>query len=472
MLVLHRRQPTGSADSAISTARSRLTSPSSRSVVPPSCQISVCPASRAGASTRLPSGVQQRRPRAAPRTRARRHRRPRRSGRPGPAWRRSSRGARRTGRAGVRRPRRSSSSSTPSAGRRTPRRRRARPAPPGTSTGKSTAAAASRHAVGRRARSGAVRASRGPEPPRSTPHAAEAEPVRDRGPHRRRRQQGQQDRATTAAGDQRDAGGSRAGRTTLGRGEPLQDERSSARRTGPASRPSGRARSGRATRSSYPCQPSCATSVCLARSSSWSRSLRQRPVQPRLHRAARPAQDRGGLGLVEVEQVAAGHDLPVLPRTARPARGPARPVARGDSAAVGRVVRPGEQQRLGLRPTTAARAPTGGPPTRCRLRVSLATIRSSHGRNGAPVAEPVERAVRLDERLLHHVLGVRAGPEQRGRAHRHRGMTAAPARRTRHGRRRAPGPGSRRHPGRCSGSVSLSRQSVSTPPRRESVPRS
>jgi hypothetical protein len=39
-------------------------------------------------------------------------------------------------------------------------------------------------------------------------------------------------------------------------------------------------------------------------------------------------------------------------------------------------------------------------------------------------AEPVKRAVGLDERVLHHVFGLGAGTHHRGHPQRHRGVTA------------------------------------------------
>ena len=66
------------------------------------------------------------------------------------------------------------------------------------------------------------------------------------------------------------------------------------------------------------------------------------------------------------------------------------------------------------RRSSAARtaSPARRPAERRRLRASLATIRSSHGRNGAPSRNRPSARMGLDEGLLDRILGVAVGREQ------------------------------------------------------------
>ena len=118
-----------------------------------------------------------------------------------------------------------------------------------------------------------------------------------------------------------------------------------------------------------------------------------RARRARLDGPARNAERGRGLLLAEVEQVAAGRAQAVVlaqpgerARTARRAsrRRGAPPRARGPP-----------RPRGAPRRRRAAPGARGGPPERRRLRASLATIVSSHGRSGSPLAEASQRAVRL-----------------------------------------------------------------------------
>ena len=108
---------------------------------------------------------------------------------------------------------------------------------------------------------------------------------------------------------------------------------------------------------------------------------RQRPRQPRLHGPRAAAEHRRGLALRQPEEVAARDGLPLL----LPQR-----VDRGEQlarAARGRGAPPpetGPRRRRGAPRPGAARSRARRADARRRLRASLATIASSHGRNGAP----------------------------------------------------------------------------------------
>ena len=167
--------------------------------------------------------------------------------------------------------------------------------------------------------------------------------------------------------------------------------RRSRRRGGSTARPSapGRAPARRASP-----QPPCVTSLSARPSVQRRPAASQRPVQPGLHRAARPPEDRDRLGLVEVEQVAAGHHLPLRPARAGPGHAPAVPVA--PPTATRRPGRPaGSGAAARSAPTRRRSRAARRPDERCALRVSLATIRSSHGRNGAPARKPSSAAYAL-----------------------------------------------------------------------------
>ena len=250
------------------------------------------------------------------------------------------------------------------------------------------------------ATSGGGAAEPGPGVPRSTRTAAEAEPVGDRRAHGRRRQQREQRPRRPPARP----GGAGARRRPPTRVDPRAADPSgvpgrarAAPRPGPSRRsPGRRGRRGgvdRATQRGQVADQVVVRSLSHRASPPSSRSallgvqqpaeLGQGPVQAGLDRAPRPAEDRRGLGLVEVEQVAAGHHLPVLRGesgqpvhqrvTAAPPTAARRPGRRAGRGAAARTA-----------PTPGVPAPPAGPTARCRLRVSLATIRSSQGRNGAP----------------------------------------------------------------------------------------
>ena len=109
----------------------------------------------------------------------------------------------------------------------------------------------------------------------------------------------------------------------------------------------------------------------------------ERPRGPRLHGAPGEAERLGRLGLGEVKEEPRAEDLAVViaqrltARRAAPGATP-RPSPRPPDR--GRARRPDVDSTSATRSASPARRPLD----RRRLRASLATIRSSHGRNGAP----------------------------------------------------------------------------------------
>src|SRR5262245_59172003 len=140
-----------------------------------------------------------------------------------------------------------------------------------------------------------------------------------------------------------------------------------------------------------------------------------RPRQPRLHRAARQVEDLGGLGLAEIEEVAGGDDLAVVR---------AQLVECADERLAGLAV---EDRRLGrwgriTRPAILE-GPQGQAGATARRAASVARLVGDDPQQPGPergaAAEPVERAVGLDERLLDRILGVAVGRDDVGRPDRH-----------------------------------------------------
>src|SRR5438034_475279 len=131
-----------------------------------------------------------------------------------------------------------------------------------------------------------------------------------------------------------------------------------------------------------------------------------RSASPR--RAARQSEDVGGLGLVEVEEVAGGDHLAVgvaevVDRADEP--GPLFAVEDRRLGRWGRIARPAI---LGS-PEGETRPPAGrAPSVPCFVGDDPQEPRPERG----PITEPAERAIGLDERLLDGVLGITIGRDQ------------------------------------------------------------
>src|SRR5436309_4763591 len=139
----------------------------------------------------------------------------------------------------------------------------------------------------------------------------------------------------------------------------------------------------------------------------------ERAGQARLHRAARQSEDVGGLGLVEVEEVAGGDHravgvAEVVDRADEPG-----PLFAVEDRRLGRWGRIGRPAILGS-PEGETRPPAGrAPSVPCFVGDDPQEPRPERG----PITEPAERAIGLDERLLDGVLGITIGRDQVRRPH-------------------------------------------------------
>ena len=166
----------------------------------------------------------------------------------------------------------------------------------------------------------------------------------------------------------------------------------------------------------------------------------QRAVQAGLDRAARPAEHRRGLRLVEVEQVAAGHDLAVLGRERAEAT---HQLGRGARCPASR--RPGRRSPAAAPPAPrhAARGPPGGRPSGAGCASRWPRSAAATAGRHAPSRKRPRAAYDLTNASC--TTSSASGPAPRRVAVRTAaGHDGAPGRRTRRRHRRARGPGSRR----------------------------
>ena len=289
------------------------------------------------------------------------------------------------------------------------------PSSAGTPTGKSTRALAwARVTVGPIVGGGeGVGDGPGDRRRRADQHAADPQPLHDGRADRRGQPQPEEDQrddhrdqapAARPLASPGSAYATGAARPATGRAPARPGRRRAPRRPGSGRGPAARRRDDR------PAQPS-ATSFRSIVNARCSRDF----TVPR-----RDAERRGGLGLGQLEQVAAGHHLAQLDRqradpgaAARRGAPTPRAAASGSSKARSASGQPG--QLLPRRPPAAAAEQVPG-------------LVPDDGQQPAPElpvgAEPGQRRVRLDERVLDDVVGVRARTPQHRHPFRHGGMTA------------------------------------------------
>ena len=210
-------------------------------------------------------------------------------------------------------------------------------------------------------------------------------------PSRRAAVLARRSRTRTRSRDVRPGGG--AGRRERRRGRPVDG-----RRTASGAPPRGRRRRGARSGSVGHRSSSVPTGTNASRRRPSARDVRDLTVP-------RGMPERlGGLRLGQVEQEPRAEDLAVVVaqraergqqlacaarRPSRPAPGPGRPLGPASATSAARSARPRRR-----------------PADRRRLRASLATMRSSHGRSGDALAKAGEGVERFEEGFLHRIVGI------------------------------------------------------------------